>query len=132
MSERRVRQRIATGELNAFKKCGRWWVEEWNAYEDLVIPKRGVGRRLDPATVWGVVAVLAEVDPSWLSASQRCRVRQRVARSTPTQLAAAVGPDLDFTDRPLHHRELLRVAISFRSARQPSCRGPSPRVASDR
>lgn len=80
VSERRVRQRIATGELKAYKKRGRWWVEEWNAYEDLAIPKRGVGRRLDPA---------------------------------------AVGPDLDFTDRPLHHRELLRVAISFRSAVSP-------------
>ena len=77
VSDRRVRQLLASGELMG-QQLGRAWVID-SAAIDRVRPKR-VGRPWSAASAWAVLEIAAGRDPE-LSPVERSRARKRLAGS---------------------------------------------------
>ena len=76
LSPGRVRQLAAAGRLPA-QRVGRDWAVDAEALSYRALP---VGRRFSPPRAWGALALLAGVDPVWLSASARSQVRAVLRR----------------------------------------------------
>lgn len=118
VADRRIRQIIESGELKAYRKRGRWWIEEWEAYCLVARPRRSVGRRLSQAIAWGAVAVLGGWETPWLDASGRHRVRAKLRTSMTADLAVEVEaglgdvPDYAMNAGLLCTAGLIRVAAS--------------------
>jgi len=78
VSQTRVRQLIDAGDLAADQIGGRWIVSDESLYR-LNSRQRPGGRPFSPRIAWGVLSEISGVDPHWLTAPERSRIRRRVA-----------------------------------------------------
>ncbi len=78
VSQTRVRQLIDAGALAADQVGGRWIVSDESLYR-LNGRHRPGGRPFSPRIAWGVLFEVSGIDPHWLSAPERSRIRRRVA-----------------------------------------------------
>ena len=78
VSQTRVRQLIGTGDLAADRVGGRWIVSD-ESLRRLGERQRPDGRPFSPRIAWGVLFEISGIDPYWLNAPERSRIRRRVA-----------------------------------------------------
>jgi excisionase family DNA binding protein len=73
VSERRVRQLIATSDLRA-ERVGRQWLVHRDDVADLQASTRVAGHPFSPANAWGLLALVEEKHPVWLSKAAMSRL----------------------------------------------------------
>lgn len=79
VNEQRVRQLIASGDLDAAKMGGRWFVEP-SSVSRLKESPRPAGRPFSTRMAWGVLFLADSEEPAWLAPAERWRCRQYLGR----------------------------------------------------
>lgn len=70
----RVRQLVATGELQAQRVGDIWLVDEGSVERRIALQPKA-GRRLGPASAWGLIFLADGLLPTWLDRHDRWRLR---------------------------------------------------------
>jgi excisionase family DNA binding protein len=78
VSLERVRQLIRDGRLDAIQVSGRWFVDP-DSVDQLAHEKRRAGRPWAAARAWGLLALAAHRDVSWLAPAEIRRLREVLA-----------------------------------------------------
>jgi hypothetical protein len=87
MSLERVRQLIRDGRLDARQVSGRWLIDP-NSVDLLVHEQRHAGRPWAAARAWGLLALAAGRDASWLAPAEIHRLRDVLAARNIGDLAS--------------------------------------------
>lgn len=77
VNEQRVRQLVATGQLDAMKVGGRWLITT-DALAAHAKHGRASGRPWGERRAWGFVWLALGRDPTWLSAAEASRLRRQL------------------------------------------------------
>ena len=78
VSESRIRQLLAAGDLNG-RRLGRAWLVDGDDVARLQGQKRRSGRPVGPKRAWAIIDLLSGGNAPWLSYSERSQVRSYVA-----------------------------------------------------
>ncbi len=87
VSLERVRQLIRDGRLDALQVSGRWFVDP-DSVDLLVHEQRHAGRPWAAARAWGLLALAAGRDASWLAPAEIHRLRDVLADRKVVELAS--------------------------------------------
>lgn len=78
VSESRIRQLLAAGDLNG-RRIGRAWLVDGDDVARLQGQQRRSGRPVGPKRAWAIIDLLSGGSAPWLSYSERSQVRSYVA-----------------------------------------------------
>jgi excisionase family DNA binding protein len=92
VSERRVRDLIASGDIAGVRVGQRQWAAERLSVVDWATAHPRAGRRLTLESQWALICELGNGSTDWITTLVRHRTRKRIAEWTPEQIADAVSP----------------------------------------
>ncbi|ROS29998.1 hypothetical protein EDF22_1754 [Rathayibacter sp. PhB127] len=92
ISRRHATDLVASGAIGGRRLSTGVWL----AHSDSVVryearARRGKGRKMDPATAWGLLWELSGLRATWLQPSTRSRVGARIREMAPDEIARAVA-----------------------------------------
>ena len=92
ISRRHATDLVASGAIGGRRLSTGVWL----AHSDSVVryearARRGKGRKMDPATAWGLLWELSGLRATWLQPSTRSRVGARIRETAPDEIARAVA-----------------------------------------
>ena len=92
ISRRHATDLVASGAIGGRRLSTGVWL----AHSDSVVryearARRGKGRKMDPATAWGLLWELSGLRATWLQPSTRFRVGARIREMAPDEIARAVA-----------------------------------------
>jgi excisionase family DNA binding protein len=112
ISEPRVRQLLASGDL-AGRRLGKiWLVSDQSVAEMRQRGRRPPGRPLGPRRAWALLDLLAGGDAPWLTAAARSQLKARtrdLATATPGQWRAALRGRSDIAPCQIHPAAIPRL-----------------------
>ncbi|MBP3976248.1 hypothetical protein [Microbacterium sp. BLY] len=70
---------------------GAWLADSDSVARYEAASRRGSGRRLEPGNAWALLWILSGLTPTWIPSSTLSRLRGRIRRATPEEIARAVS-----------------------------------------
>jgi len=116
VTDRRVRQLIARGDLRA-ERFGRQWLVLRDDVIDAREAKRVAGHPFSPANAWGILALAEGKDAGWLSASEERRLSEILSERGVKNLVPALRGRAKRESWFVHPSLLSRFAEDPRTVR---------------